>query len=437
MPRNADNHDKSTRVRPMVSDRAQRTSPAPTLSRRPRRPRLSDSPAMIRNRTTELRMVRASDLVPNPGNWRRHPKAQADALHGLLFEIGYADVLLARETPQGLMLIDGHLRAETTPDQDVPVLVLDVTEAEADKLLATLDPLAALAERNDEAVRALLERVETDSEAVRAMLRDLVPELVRPEGFNVEEAMAAAPDLVSRVEPGEVWRLGRHRLMCGDSTRAVDVARLLGGASPVLMVTDPPYGVEYEANWRNKVLPRANRRIGKVTHDDRIDWAAAWKLFAGDVIYCWHAGIHAGLVQASLAHAGFEIRYQLIWSKPHFVISCGHYHARHEPCFCAVRAGAQAHWVGGHNETTVREIRLDRNVAGGHSAQKPIECIAFAIRNHEGDVYDPFLGSGTTLIASDQLNRVCYGMEIEPKYCEVIIARWESYTGSQAVREEP
>src|ERR1700732_724991 len=121
----------------------------------------------IRDRIKELRRVRAKDLLPNPKNWRRHPKTQVDALRGLLAEVGYADALLARELPDGrLMLIDGHLRAETTPDALVPVLVLDVTEEEADKILLTLDPLAAMAESDAERIKALLQAVGTESQAV-------------------------------------------------------------------------------------------------------------------------------------------------------------------------------------------------------------------------------------------------------------------------------
>jgi ParB-like chromosome segregation protein Spo0J len=120
----------------------------------------------IRDRVKELRRVKASELAPNPKNWRRHPKEQAAALKGLLAEVGYADALIARELPDGrLMLIDGHLRAETTKNAMVPVLVLDVTEAEADKLLLTLDPLAAMAQADQDQVRALLETVRTDSQA--------------------------------------------------------------------------------------------------------------------------------------------------------------------------------------------------------------------------------------------------------------------------------
>jgi len=118
---------------------------------------------MIRDRVVGLRRVRASELIPNPKNYRRHPKAQADALRGLLSEVGFADALLARETPAGLMLLDGHLRAETTPDMDVPVLILDLDEAEADKLLLTLDPLSSMAEADKTSVDALLATVHTDS----------------------------------------------------------------------------------------------------------------------------------------------------------------------------------------------------------------------------------------------------------------------------------
>ena len=131
----------------------------------------------IRDRIKELRRVRAADLRPNPRNWRRHPTAQQDALRGLLAEVGYADALLARELPDGsLLLVDGHLRAETTPDAIVPVLVLDVSEREADKILLTLDPLSAMATPADERLHALLAEVETDSAAVRALLDRLAEE---------------------------------------------------------------------------------------------------------------------------------------------------------------------------------------------------------------------------------------------------------------------
>src|ERR1039457_7014031 len=177
----------------------------------------------IRDRVTELRRVPAGSLLPSPKNWRRHPRAQADALRGPLSEIGYADALLARETPEGLQLIDGHLRAEITPDVEVPVLVLDVTEAEADKLLLSLDPLAAMAEGDADALRALLSQVETDSDAVQKMLNGLAkeynaqpgPRPIDDPGPKFDEAEELRKKW--KVEPGQLWILGENRLLCGDS----------------------------------------------------------------------------------------------------------------------------------------------------------------------------------------------------------------------------
>lgn len=240
---------------------------------------------------------------------------------------------------------------------------------------------------------------------------------------------------------GDVWILGGHRLRCGDSTNASDVSAALGDGHPTLMVTDPPYGVDYDPNWRNEAakagkLAYADRRVGEVANDDREDWTPAWKLFPGAVGYVWHAGRHASAVQASLLAADFEIRNQVIWAKSNFPISRGHYHWRHEPCWYAVRKGKTANWIGDRKQTTLWEINLDKNVEGGHSTQKPVECMARPIRNHDApEVYDPFLGSGTTISAAEQLGRRCFGLELEPRYCDVIVERWQTLTGGKAKRE--
>ena len=243
-----------------------------------------------------------------------------------------------------------------------------------------------------------------------------------------------------KVKRGDLWGLGAHRLLCGDCTEKDDVGRLVGDVRPLLMVTDPPYGVEYDPNWRNEEAKKGNlayaaSRIGKVQGDQRVDWSPAWQLFSGDVFYCWHAGRHASEVQRSMEAATFEIRSQIIWAKSNFPISRGHYHWRHEPCWYAVRKGAQAHWIGDRTQTTLWEVNLDKNVEGGHSTQKPLELMARPIRNHDApEVYDPFLGSGTTLIAAENLGRICYAMEIAPDYCAVTLQRFMDATGKKPKR---
>ena len=239
---------------------------------------------------------------------------------------------------------------------------------------------------------------------------------------------------------GDLFELGRHRVLCGDSTKAEDVGRLLAEVVPVLMVTDPPYGVEYDADWRNHALradgsPSDGRAIGKVTNDDRADWREAWALFPGDVAYVWHAPQMAHVVAESLIACELHIRSQIVWAKSQLVIGRGDYHPQHEPCWYCVRKGKPGLRTDDRKQTTLWEIDKPRKSETGHSTQKPLECMARPMQNHHAaEVYDPFLGSGTTLIAAEQLGRQCYGIEISPSYCQVIIDRWEAFTGLKAVK---
>ena len=231
---------------------------------------------------------------------------------------------------------------------------------------------------------------------------------------------------------GDVWLLGKHRLVCGDCTHADTVAKALDGVVPHLMVTDPPYGVEYDPEWRQKLeLNGRGAAIGRVINDDRADWREAWALFPGDVAYVWHGGLHAGTVAASLESAGFNIRSQIIWDKTRLVISRGDYHWRHEPAWYAVRKGKAGHWGGDRKQTTVWQIAHTKSDTG-HGTQKPVECMKRPIENNSSPgqaVYEPFCGSGTTIIAAEMTGRTCHAIELDPAYVDVGVTRWQQFTG--------
>jgi DNA modification methylase len=240
---------------------------------------------------------------------------------------------------------------------------------------------------------------------------------------------------------GDVFTLGRHRLICGDCTQPAAVEAVRAGVSPHLMVTDPPYGVNYDPDWRNRA-DRASgeaigaRAVGTVDNDHRADWRAAWALFEGEVAYVWHAGTKASIVSESLQECGFEIRAQIIWAKSRLVISRGHYHVQHEPCWYAVRKSGTGHWAGDRTQTTLWPIPHTKSDTG-HSTQKPVECMRRPIANNSAPgqaVYDPFVGSGTTIIAAEQTGRACYAIELNPSYVQVTIDRWEAFTGETAVK---
>jgi DNA modification methylase len=246
----------------------------------------------------------------------------------------------------------------------------------------------------------------------------------------VEDDYEIPDEIKTDIVIGDLFEIGQHRLLCGDSTSADDVGKLLGGKEPYLMVTDPPYGVNYDPNWRNKFNGGSTMATGKVKNDNIVDWTSAYALSPSKVCYVWHSGIHEATVAQNIIACNYVIRCQIIWVKQGPTFSRGDYHWKHEPCLYAVKKGSVGNWAGDRKQTSVWEI-LSNNPVGnhnheeqtGHGTQKPVECMARPIRNHDGDVYDPFIGSGTTMVASHQLDRKCYGMEIDPKYCQCIVDR--------------
>jgi len=380
----------------------------------------------IRNRVKALRTVKASELFPNPKNWRTHPKAQQDALRGILAEVGYADALLARELPDGsLMLVDGHLRAETTPEQEVPVLILDINEAEADKLLLSLDPLAALAETNAVALDALLREVDTGSEGLQQMYADLAEaaDLYQDADKEIVEDEIPEPPVDPITKPGDLWVLGEHRLLCGDSTKAEDVERLMAGAKADAIVSDPPYGIGYEYAEHDDSDNDANSALV----------AAAFDL--GPKFMVWTPGLH------NLARdiTRFGVAKVLVWFKKFAAAGSGLGGASVWEPVLVVGAAPKRELKTDVIECMTDRVEIDgKSLRSLHTCPKPVKVYAtliesFTEKSHS--VYEPFCGSGTTLIACEQLGRKCYGMEISPQYCDVIVKRWETLTGKKAELE--
>jgi DNA modification methylase len=244
-------------------------------------------------------------------------------------------------------------------------------------------------------------------------------------------------------KPGDVWICGDHRIVCGDATDPATVKAVLNGTRPLLMVTDPPYGVDYDPEWRadaNKwkgsLVKVGGKALGKFENDDRADWVAAWNLFDGDVAYVWHGALRSSEQAKALQQAGFVMRCQIVWNKGRIVIGRGDYHWQHECAWYAVRKGKAGRWNGDRTQSSVWEIPKPQRSETGHSTQKPVECMKRPIENNSlagESIYEPFSGSGTTIIACEMTGRLCRAIELYPPYVDVAVTRWQNFTGQLAV----
>ena len=291
-------------------------------------------------------------LRPYDRNPRTHSDAQVDQIAASMIEFGWTNPILIDEAA-GILAGHGRLLAARKLGlAEVPVIRFEhLSEAQKRAYLLADNRLAEQAGWNEELLAAELawlrdERFDLDLVGFDATELERLLALAdggEPASDGAEDEVPEPP-AEPVTKPGDLWMLGEHRLLCGDATDADDVARLLAGTAPHLMVSDPPYGISYDPAWRNEAGVATTGRTGKVANDDRCDWREAWALFPGDVAYVWHAAVHARTVAESLEVCGFELRAQIIWAKPRFVLSRGHYHWQHEPCWYAMRQGAEAHW---------------------------------------------------------------------------------------------
>lgn len=387
---------------------------------------------------------RVDELTENKDNPRRLSKKRAKELKKSLGKFGVCQPIVSQ--PDG-SIIGGHQRLKTlrsigVDEVDVAIPSRPLSDREAKELTIRLnknigdwdvDILANVWDPKDLLEWGFSEQeLDIDIQALMGKNED-------------EESGLLEPTKNPKTKLGDIYQLGNHRLICGDSTLPETVEKLLKGEEPILMVTDPPYGVNYDAAWRKDIKGKKGtvKAIGKVQNDDQINWALAWYLFKGSVAYVWCASWYLGEVAKDLDNCDFERKNLIIWVKQHFALSRGDYHWQHEPCWYAVKKGHKHNWQGSRKESTVWEIS-NLNAFGAnkedertsHSTQKPLDCMRKPIINNtakgEG-VYDPFLGSGTTLIAAEELDRSCYGIELDPAYCDLIIDRWKRYRESKGL----
>jgi DNA modification methylase len=421
----------------------------------PIKPRL----ATPRETTMEIQTWPIDKLIPYARNPRKNDAA-VDRMCSSIFQFGFKIPCLVRSDGE---VIDGHLRLKAARKlgiTDIPVILCDEwTPVQVKAFRLLVNRSATWAEWDDELLKLELLDLETsdynlaltgfDTKEIDALILNEAPD---------EDAAPPVPiNPVSHV--GDLWLCGSHRVLCGDATNAEAVSRLLGECKPFLVVSDPPYGIELDSEWRDraKVNKRGpaepsymKRRIKghqetTISGDTRADWSEAFALIPSlEVGYLWHASKFTREVLEGLLRIGFVHHQQIIWNKGRAVLTRTHYWFAHEPCWYVRKK--KAPWYGKPGEnSTIWESPSPKFIMGGskedkfdHPTQKPVELMRKPILNHTkpGElVYDPFLGSGTTLAAAEVTGRVCCGLELDPKYVDVVVERWQALSGKKATLE--
>jgi DNA modification methylase len=410
----------------------------------------------ITAQTHQIQIWPIERLVEYPRNPRKNDAA-VDRMCGSIREFGFKIPILVRSDGE---VVDGHLRLKAARKlgiAELPVILCDEwTPAQVRAFRLLVNRSATWADFDEELLA--LELHEIQAADFDLSLTGFDPgEIDKLLVLEDDEKANTAPPLpespVSRV--GDLWLLGEHRVLCGDATRGDAIARLLGGRKPRLMVTDPPYGIELDSEWRDRAglngygpaEPSYLKKRTKghtettISGDTRADWSEAFELLPSlEVAYVWHASKFTREVLDGLLRIGFLHHQQIIWNKGRTVLTRTLYWFQHEPCWFVRKKNAPWYGKAGEN-STIWESPSPKFIMGSsdedkfdHPTQKPVELMRRPILNHlrRGElVYDPFLGSGTTLAAAELTQRVCYGIELDPKYVDVIVERWQQLSGKE------
>ena len=385
-------------------------------------------------------MLATKDLIPYARNTRTHSDEQVNQIVSSIKEFGFTNpVLIDKES----MIIAGHGRvmaANKLKLSKIPTICLDhLTEAQKKAYIIADNRLALNAGWDEDMLKVELEELndlEFDISLLGFEDKEIESLLSEPtEGLTDEDAVPDLPEEPT-TKLGDLWILGEHRLLCGDSTSIDDVDKLMDGQLADMLLTDPPYNVAYEggSKIRDKIKndKMEDNEFRQFLRDAFL--SADMYMKRGAVFYIWHADLEAYNFRGAVNDVEWQVRQSLIWNNDNSAFGRSDYHWKHEPCLYGWKSGSSHLWASDRKQVTVLDFARPSN-SKLHPTMKPVDLLAYQLTNNtKGSdlVLDLFLGSGSTLIAAEKTNRKCYGMELDPKYCDVIIQRWEEFTGNKA-----
>lgn len=405
----------------------------------------------MRETTLQIEEIDIDCLVPYENNAKEHTRAQIDAVEASIKEFGFRNPVIVWRNADGMPeVVAGHARitaAKNLGMKKVPCVSCDDLSDAQRRALTLVDNQTTMMTGWDSDMLAYELDVLSDEFDMTSL--GFTDEMVGM-ADEVEAEEDEMPEVVEcRAKRGEIWQLGAHRIMCGDSTCCEDVEKLVGGGFCDLLLTDPPYNVALGQHMRPSELKQLHRRTdGLVIENDSWEDEDAFVQFLksafdnamaalnpGAAFYIWHADNQRMNFLKACELSGMTIRECLVWAKNTFALGRQDYQWRHEPCLYGWKDGAAHNWYSDRKQSTVLEF--DKPTANAeHPTMKPVGLMAYLIQNStkRGDtVLDVFGGSGSTLIACEETGRKCLSMELDPHYCDVIIARWEELTGEKAV----
>lgn len=391
----------------------------------------------------EIQKINTNKLIPATYNPRKDLKpedAEYQKIKRSILEFGFVSPLVINKD---MTVIGGHQRLKVLKElgfEEVECIIVDLDKAKEKALNVALNKISG--EWDTEKLEVLLEELKTedfdvsltgfDSDEVDDILKDLSGS--KEDNFDVEEALQEIEEPLTK--QGDIWILGRHKLMCGDSTQKEDVLRLMNNQDADMILTDPPYNVDYEGKTQDAL---------KIVNDSMQDTefykfleTSFKNMFEsikdGGSIYVFHADTEGLNFRNAFKKSGFKLAQCLVWVKNTFVMGRQDYQWRHEPILYGWKEGVAHYFIDNRSQSTVLEFdKPTRNAE--HPTMKPIDLLVYLIKNSSKEnniILDLFGGSGSTLISAEQTKRICYMMELDPKYCDVIVKRWETLTNEKA-----